>query len=250
MPNHIATKAIILAAGRGRRLKGLTDHQPKCLVELNGKTLLDRQLEALRDAGITDIAIVTGYKRELLADRGLVEFHNSRWSTTNMVSSLASAQEWLQEQPCIVSYSDIFYSPAAAHSLMNCVASLAVTYDPNWLELWSQRFEDPLLDAETFRLTPEHNLAEIGNKPTSIEDVQGQYMGLLRFTPEGWAELARIRSCMSLENRDSLHMTGALQRIIDMSNLAIAALPYSDCWGEVDFQADLSIYQDEAFWAK
>lgn len=106
-------KAIILAAGRGSRMKSLTDERPKCMVELRGKTLLEWQLAALRDAGIREIAIVTGYKRELLAEQGLVEFHNPRWAQTNMVSSLACAEAWLQDEPSIVSYSDIFYSPAA-----------------------------------------------------------------------------------------------------------------------------------------
>ena len=69
-------KAIILAAGRGSRMKKLTDELPKCLVELRGKTLLDWQLEALRAAGITEIAIVTGYKREMLTNRGMFDFHN------------------------------------------------------------------------------------------------------------------------------------------------------------------------------
>ena len=67
-------KAIILAAGRGSRMKSLTDEQPKCLIELRGKTLLEWQLGALREAGIAEIGIVTGYKRELLSNRGLVEF--------------------------------------------------------------------------------------------------------------------------------------------------------------------------------
>ena len=79
-----------------------------------------------------------------------------------MVSSLACAEAWLNQETCIVSYSDIFYSPTAVQSLMSCNASLAVTYDPKWLELWKLRFGDPLLDAETFRLTPENTLAEIG----------------------------------------------------------------------------------------
>ena len=187
-------KAIILAAGRGSRMKSLTDERPKCLVELRGKPLLEWQLESLRAAGISDIAVVTGYKRELLAERGLSEFHNPRWAETNMVSSLACAESWLQGEPCIVSYSDIFYSPVAVQSLINSDATLAVTYDPNWLQLWTERFGDPLLDAETFRLTAAHTLAEIGNKPQSVDDVQGQYMGLLRFTPEGWAEVVRLRA--------------------------------------------------------
>lgn len=236
--------AIILAAGRGSRMKNLTEERPKCLVELRGKTLLDWQLTALRAAGISEIAIVTGYKRELLADRGLMEFHNPRWAETNMVSSLACAEEWLRAGQCIVSYSDIFYGAAAVRSLMQCPAPLAVTYDPNWLELWTQRFGDPLLDAETFRLTPEHTLAEIGNKPKSVDEVQGQYMGLLRFTPEGWGEVMRIRSDLTQEQRDKMHMTGTLQKIVEARRLPILAVPYTGEWGEVDSQTDLEYYAD------
>jgi choline kinase len=232
-------KAIILAAGRGSRMKDLTDERPKCLVELRGKALLDWQLEALRSAGIVEIAIVTGYKRQLLANRGLVEFHNARWAETNMVSSLACAQDWLQAEPCIVSYSDIFYSPMAVQSLITCEASLAVTYDPNWLELWTQRFGDPLLDAESFRLNPDQTLAEIANKPRSVDEVEGQYMGLLRLTPNGWKEILRIRAGLSSEERDKMHMTGTLQKVIDAGSVEIAAVPYADEWGEVDSAEDL-----------
>ena len=59
-------RALILAAGRGKRMNFLTEDKPKCLVMLKGRTLLDWQLKAIREAGIEKIAIVTGYKRELL----------------------------------------------------------------------------------------------------------------------------------------------------------------------------------------
>lgn len=235
-------RAIILAAGRGSRMQNLTDERPKCLVELRGKSLLDWQLQALRAAGIDDIAVVTGYKRELLAGRGLVEFHNPRWAETNMVSSLSYAKNWLQTETCIVSYSDIFYTQVAVQSLLACLAPLAVTYDPNWLELWTQRFGDPLLDAETFRLTSKHTLAEIGNKPKSVNDIQGQYMGLLRFTPDGWKEVVRIRAQLTAKQRDKMHMTGTLQKVIEAGRIAIAALPFTGKWGEVDSAEDLNFY--------
>ena len=122
-------KAIILAAGRGSRMKKLTDEGPKCLVKLRGKTLLDWQLEALKNAGISQIAIVTGYKRQLLANRGLEEFYNDRWAETNMVSSLACANAWLMEGPCIVSYSDIFYCIRAVALLMENPMPLAITWE-------------------------------------------------------------------------------------------------------------------------
>ena len=236
-------KAIILAAGRGSRMKNLTDDIPKCLIQLRGKALLDWQLTTLRQAGIDDIAIVTGYKRELLQGRELTEFHNPRWMQTNMVASLACAQGWLEAEPCIVSYSDIFYEVDAVTALMQSDAALAVTYDPNWLALWTRRFGDPLLDAETFRLNPDHSLAEIGDKPKTVAQVQGQYMGLLRLTPDAWEEISRIRETLSPEVRDRMHMTGTLQRIIEANRMPIAALPYQGEWGEVDCAEDLAAYR-------
>jgi len=237
-------KGIILAAGRGSRMKALTDDRPKCLVELSGRPLLNWQVNAFHAAGIDEIAIVTGYKHHLLAEFGLIEFHNSRWAETNMVSSLACANAWLESDSCIVSYSDIFYKPSAVQSLLKASAPLAITYDPNWLDLWGRRFENPLVDAEAFKLRPDSTLAEIGRPATSISEIEGQYMGLLRFTPKGWGELARIRSMMSSSYCDALDMTGALQRIVDENRIPIQAIPYEQHWGEVDSGSDLNLYKE------
>ena len=223
-------------------MKNLTDTRPKCLVEIQGKPLLEWQFEALHKAGITDIAIVTGYKHEHLVGRGVMTFHNPRWAETNMVSSLASASAWLEVSPCIVSYSDIFYDASAVTALMTSPANLAITYDANWQTLWEERFGDPLLDAETFRLTAGGTLAEIGNKPMTVQDVEGQYMGLLRFTPEGWREIVRVRAGFTPLERDQMHMTGTLQKVIHAGRVAIAAIPYAGKWGEVDSAEDLAVY--------
>jgi choline kinase len=236
-------RAIILAAGRGSRMKRLTESKPKCLVELRGKPLLDWQLEALYAGGITEVGIVTGYKRELLSIRGLVEFFNPRWTETNMVTSLSCAGPWLQETPCIVCYSDIFFSAAAVKSLLKIQDPIALTYDPNWLGLWKDRFGDPLLDAETFRLNADKSLAEIGKKPHSVFEVEGQYMGLLRFTPIGWSAVTKIRSALTGKENDVMHMTHMLQKIIEARLLRIAAIPVHDECGEIDSQEDLELYQ-------
>ncbi|WP_039942517.1 phosphocholine cytidylyltransferase family protein [Leptospira alexanderi] len=233
-------KAIILAAGRGSRMKNLTEDLPKCLLKIKGDTLLNWQLKALKNTGIKDIAIVTGYKRELLKQQGLLEFYNSKWAETNMVSSLECARDWLENDVCIVSYSDIIYDNKAVEFLINSKANIAITFDKNWLTLWEKRFEDPLTDAETFRLNHDGStLTEIGNKPTSIAEIQGQYMGLLRFTPIGWSEIVRIRSELSNEQRNRMHMTGTLQKVIEADRISIEAIPYSDSWGEYDSPKDL-----------
>lgn len=236
-------RAIILAAGRGSRMETLTRDRPKCLVEVRGKMLLHRQLQALRAAGMDEIAVVTGYRREMVAMTGLVEFHNARWAATNMVASLECAKQWLDEGPCVVSYSDIFYANSAIESLLCCSAPLAITYDPHWRALWERRFADPLGDAESFRLNADGTLADIGGRPASLDDVEGQYMGLLRFEPSGWREVMRIREILSPMERDRMHMTATLQRVITSNRIAIAAVPYFGEWGEVDSLRDLAVYE-------
>ena len=225
-------------------MKNLTDDRPKCLVEVRGRSLLDWQLESLRQAGIREISIVTGYKRELLSDQGLVEFFNPRWEETNMVSSLACAREWLVEGSCIVSYSDIFYDASAVISLLEMEGVLGVTYDPKWLKLWERRFGDPLLDAETFRLRGDSTLAEIGKRPNSVSEVQGQYMGLLRFGPAGWLEIDRIRAGLPARVCDRMDMTSTLQLVIEAGRIDIVGVPYEAAWGEVDSADDLAAYQE------
>src|SRR5205814_2063335 len=139
-------RGIILAAGRGSRMNGHTAQRPKCLIEVGGKALLHWQLDAMRAAGIDAIGIVTGYQREQLDHADLREFHNARWGTTNMVSSLECARDWLESGTCIVSYSDIFYASSAIASQLACEHALAIAYDPNWRALWERRFADPLCD--------------------------------------------------------------------------------------------------------
>ena len=98
-------KGLILAAGRGSRLKNLTDHNPKCLVKVKGKQLIEWQKEAFRGANIKDVALVTGYKSNLLDAK--IKFHNSRWDQTNMVHSLLCAKSYF-DICIIVSYSESY----------------------------------------------------------------------------------------------------------------------------------------------
>lgn len=235
-------KAIILAAGRGSRMQAATADRPKCLVEIKGRSLLSRQMEALTEAGIRDIAAVRGYRGTQLEPFGLTLFDNPRWAETNMVMSLYQARPWLSAGPCLVSYSDIFYTPETVKALAASPADIAISYDPNWLDLWSRRFPDPLADAETFRLDAMGRVVEIGGRAETVAEIKGQYMGLLKFTPAGWAKVAALVDGLSSEQRDRLDMTGMLARLIAAGH-QISAVPAVGAWGEVDSESDLALYQ-------
>lgn len=232
-------KAIILAAGRGSRMGGLTDDRPKCFVELQGKPLIIWQIEALRSAGIHDIAIVRGYKGECFSFTDVTYFTNERWSETNMVSTLACAADWLNEDTCIVSYSDIIYSPSIIESLIASEADIAITYDTEWLKLWQKRFDNPLSDAETFKLNPDGTLLEIGKRPDTLADIEGQYMGLLRFTTTGWRDVGRYLSTL---NTDRLDMTSLLNALLEQG-VGVSVVPIKGGWCEYDNEGDLSVFE-------
>ena len=183
---------------------------------------------------------MVGYKGDLINPKEeVIKFTNERWNETNMLASLACADAWLSESTCIVCYSDIIYKKAAIESLISCPAELAITYDPKWRELWEKRFDNPLEDAETFRLKSGGILAEIGSTPTSLSEIEGQYMGLLRISPKAWSEMKRLRNDLSMNRFDNIHMTDMLQLIIDQGIIDIEALPYDQEWAEFDSPTDL-----------
>jgi choline kinase len=236
-------KALILAAGRGSRMGTLTEAMPKCMTVLAGKRLIDWQLEALRGAGIDKIGIVRGYKAEVLAFADVETFENPRWFETNMVMSLMQAAPWMRDDVCIVSYSDIVYPSAIVAKLMTAEAPISIAYDLNWLTLWQERFANPLSDAETFRLSDQSRLVEIGNKPNNLAEVQGQYMGLLRFTPAGWETVDRYLQTLPRSVKDKLDMTTLLRSLLQ-EKIEIRAVPIRDPWFEIDSESDLRRYEE------
>jgi choline kinase len=234
-------KGIILAAGRGSRLASLTENQPKCFTQLKGKALIEWQLHSLRAAGIEDIAVVTGYQSRSF-HFNLTYFFNEQWSESNMVISLLRASAWLEHETCIVSYSDIVYSSDAVRSLQATTGDIVISYDPNWLELWQLRFEQPLDDAESFRVS-NGLLLEIGAQPDSLKQVEGQYMGLLKITAEGWRQISGYLATLPIQEQKQLDMTGLLQRMLTQGAV-IKTVPIKDRWFEVDSVSDLACYEN------
>src|SRR5689334_7727682 len=112
-------KAIIISAGQGSRLGGLVSDRPKCLIDFNGRTLLDRQLDTLAANGIEDAVVVTGFKddriEEALAKRGrgprVRTIFNPFYKVADNTGSLYMAREELAGD-CLVWNGDTLVSDA------------------------------------------------------------------------------------------------------------------------------------------
>lgn len=235
-------RAIILAAGRGNRMGSLTAEQPKGMTALSGKPLLSWQIRALRDAGAQKIGIVRGYKKEKIKFENAFYFENLRWQNTNMVQSLCCAHDWLEKETCVVSYSDIIYPAETIVQLRKSKGDIVISFNTEWLEIWRERFDDPLEDAEKFRTSDTGKLLEIGGKADFINDIQGQYMGLIKFTPLGWLDAKRVLSYLPSEFCDNLDMTSFLQELIK-ADVSVNTIPIQGKWFEFDNEKDLITYQ-------
>ncbi|WP_320007704.1 phosphocholine cytidylyltransferase family protein [Maridesulfovibrio sp.] len=234
-------KAVILAAGRGSRMKGETSDKPKCLIELMGKPLLHWQLEALQKGGVDRILVVRGYHADKLnGDFETVD--NPRWAESNMVETLRMASSWLEDGPSVISYSDIVYRPEHVRAISECDCDIAITYDVRWERLWELRFEDPLSDAETFR-EADGRLLEIGGRAESVDEIKGQYMGLLYMTPRGWSVVDGVLSELGQQQVDQLDMT-ALLRLLLEKGVQIGVVPVEGGWVEADSMQDVMAYEE------
>lgn len=241
------TKAVILAAGEGSRLRPLTNDRPKCMVEVNGKALLDYQLEAFNETGVQPVHVVTGYKHERVVRDGIHLHHNPRFASTNMVYTLFRAADVFDgESDVIISYGDIAYNVDVLQQLIACTAPIGVIADSSWRAYWEARMEDPFSDAETFRINDGNRIIELGRKPNSYSDIQGQYIGLIKIRADH--AKAFVTAWQSMDQTahydgkdfENMYMTSFLQHLIN-NGWDLRAEFVDNGWIEIDSPEDLVV---------
>jgi choline kinase len=243
MKNKERLTAVILAAGQGTRLRPYTLDRPKCLVEVDGLSLLDRQLEVLAKESVVNVVLIGGYRVDMLSRQGIELRINPRYEVTNMVSTLFCAEDILNGD-ILLCYGDIVYSRHVLSKVLNSSADIAVAIDLDWELYWRARNEDPLEDAETLKLGPDGQIMEIGQKPKTIDEIEGQYMGLIKFSSTGIQLLKKVFHDASLlgnlrgKTIEKSYMTDLLQAMIDLGYI-LNSVPVHGGWVEVDTVSDL-----------
>ncbi len=226
-------RAIILAAGRGSRIKKFTNFKPKAFIKIDNKTLLEHQLEIYLKSGIEKIAIVTGYKNKLFNKYNLKKFNNDKWKSTNMVFSLTKAKSWLKSFNCIVSYSDILFDKKIILDLLKSKTQLELPYNLNWKKNWKLRYKRPLEDLETFKISKNNYVMEIGKKPKKYKDIEGQFMGIIKFTPKSWKKVNNYLNKIKSRNKN-MQMTKLIDNLISNNVLKVKGTPSKSQWFEID----------------
>jgi len=242
-------KGLILAAGFGSRLMPLTADRPKAMVEIFGSPMIQRQIDTMKECNIHDISVVAGYQYEKLQDLNLPLVINKDYDSTNMVWSMMCAREIFDGSADVVmSYGDIVYEKRVLEKLVKTKGNVVVAADSQWERLWNERMDNVLDDAETFKVDASGKLYELGKKPQSIDDIQGQYMGLVKFSSKCHGDLLKfydnLDDSVEYDGKSfrQMYMTSFIQGLKDSGWIIDIAWTESG-WLEVDTVDDLEIYE-------
>jgi choline kinase len=231
------TKAIILSAGQGKRLSPLTDTRPKCLVELSGRTVLHWQLRHLRQAGITEVVVVTGFAADTVeAEIAGLDLPGMTVRTLfnpffGLTDNLATC--WLARGEMVGDFlllnGDTLFEPAIAERLMAAPsAPITVTIDRKAAGY----------DADDMKvLTDGDALRAIGK---TIEAYDAESIGFLRFNPEGAALFTKIveAALRTPEGLKRWYLSVINQIAQDHDVVRVRSIEGLD-WAEMDFPEDL-----------
>lgn len=248
-------KVIILAAGEGKRLRPLTNDIPKCMVKLFGKSILEMQINILKKFNIDKICIIRGYQKEKINFEDVKYYFNKKYDSTNMLETLFCAEEEF-DQPIIISYGDIIYEQKIIKKLIDNNENISVIVDRGWEKLWKIRFENPLDDAESLQINKDGKISDIGQKTMKIEEIQGQFIGLIKIQGKGLeifktfykkCKKNAIDSGMNPLNAkvpfEKSYMTDFLQGLIK-DNQKIFPIFVKNGWLELDSIKDYKIYNE------
>ena len=163
-------KAIILAAGMASRLRPLTDHKPKCLLEIGKQCLLGRAIEGLIFNGIREVVIVTGYLQEQIIefvqrhypDLKVEYIYNEKYASTNNIYSLWLTKDKIRGERILLLDSDILFDPLLVKAVLDCpdTTCLALNDHPLSEEKMSGGYTHALVD-ELDRMILQENQVNI-----------------------------------------------------------------------------------------
>ncbi|UCD03746.1 MAG: phosphocholine cytidylyltransferase family protein [Candidatus Woesearchaeota archaeon] len=246
-------KAIILAAGKGTRLKKYTKNLPKCMLKFNGKSLIQRQIETLRACGVTDITIVKGYMADKIKIPDVKYYTNEDYENTNMVETLFSAEEEMIDE-ILVCYGDIIYEKRVINKILSDRSDIGVTVDTDYLAYWSARLDKPKEDMESLVVDKDGRIVELGNCNCSPDEAKIRYVGLIKFSKYRVEALKKVyhenkekyfdkdEPWLNSKSFKKAYMTCMLQALINNGYL-VKTINIKNSWLEFDTDEDYEKYQ-------
>jgi len=239
-------KALILAAGRGTRIRSVHGERPKCLIRLNdnGDTILDQQIENLLSAGVSDVGIVVGYEmKQILGHvrmrhhdslRRIRFFFNPRFTETNNIYSLWLARDWLKGDSFVCLNADVVFDARILTAALNSRRPITMIVDPEWRD-------------ETMKVIVNDGRIVRMSKGIPREEFSGTYLGITAFSSAIHSRFFHRAETLIRSGRVNDFFNTAVQQLadegVDVSPSPTWGLP----WAEIDDPIDLQFAREHVF---
>jgi len=233
-------KAIIVAAGHDKRIEPLNEDVPKCLLDVKGKTILERQIENIRGCGINDIIIIKGYKQELIDIPDVKYYINPDFENNGIVTSLFFAEKEMNTD-FIFLYSDIIFDKRLLEKLLKNNADVCLVADLDWKKRYDERVKLSTGEVELVEVRNDY-ITKIG-KNINPKKGHGEFIGLAMFSKKGAETLKKCykNSLKRYKNKRfhespsiiKAYFTDIIQEIID-NDFQVHHLDVYGDWIEID----------------
>lgn len=239
-------RAIIIAAGMGKRLKPYTDGLPKCMLKFGGKTLFQRQLEALKACKVKNVVMIKGYEKEKINYPGIKYYTNDNYQNNNILNSLFYAEKEIEGE-VIISYSDILFEKQVVERLLESKKDISIVVDIDWKGYYEGRKDHPIEEAENVIIDADSNVVEIGKILTKKHDVHGEFIGMMKLTSRG-SEIFKKHFNRSkklfwgkpfqrAQTFEKAYLTDMIQEMVDLG-VPIHCVIIERGWQEIDTVED------------
>ncbi|MBY0086616.1 MULTISPECIES: phosphocholine cytidylyltransferase family protein [Brevibacillus] len=223
-------KALLMAAGLGSRINEQIDGIPKCTVDIGNQALIENTITKLRRHGIEEIAMVVGYRAnvitQLLGDEPIRFYHNPFYDRTNSMVSLWFAREFLQGSDCLLLNADVFFESKVLEVVLQETACPVMFADP------VRRYEgDYKFGYENGRLLRH-------GKELSLEETTGEYVGIAKLQESFLPIFLRRLQRLIQEKQYDLWWENVLYSFLGERNVYVAQIPSGLFWAEVDTWED------------
>jgi len=241
-------RAIILAAGLGLRLGQHTKDIPKALLDLNGKSILERQISLLREYGVNEIFVVIGYQREKYILKDIEYIFNPRYYETEQLASMMVARTKIFDDVLVI-FGDIVFDSQILQQILASNDDIAIAIDLDWEKSYNERPDNPKSLADKV-LINQKKILRISAKETSLDiknQTVGEFLGIIKLSANGsriiikkYEELAKsyVGKFHDADSLEKAKIVDILQELID-SKIEISPIAISGKWCEIDTPKDL-----------
>ena len=244
-------KAIIIAAGDGSRLGNLTKDLPKPLVDVNGKSIIERQISTFKKNGIDEIIVIIGPNKDKFQLNDVEYIFDKNFHEHEQLGSLMAAGKHFQND-IVISFGDVIVDNKIMKQIIESTYDIGVAIDLKWEKNYENRTQHPKPEAD-LALIKSNKLTKIKKNLDYVENYQlGEFLGIVKLSDNGCKLL--LKSYDEIRNDDNggfhdaesstkAYLTDMIQELID-SKIEVKPIFISGKWCEIDTIEDLKSAKD------